>query len=214
MKLNNKGITTIEILICFVLVVIITVSMYTIISTFNEKKIIEGYKEEITTYKNTLTKEIQDDFIKIGINKANYEKKMEDSTSFIEHKLTCTMKDGSTRILKITQTLAKSEYHPGGLSDVDDDFKIEYGKSESDLIEYPIPDLGSFKNEYNHTVKDLSVNNVIIGITDDNVLSVYIGFYHPDLGTRYAIDIVCPINYIFGGAEANNNSTWENVLNS
>jgi len=56
MKLNNKGITTIEILICFVLVVIITVSMYTIISTFNEKKIIEGYKEEITTYKNTLTR--------------------------------------------------------------------------------------------------------------------------------------------------------------
>lgn len=214
MKLNNKGITTVEILICFVLVVIITVSMYTIISTFNEQKIIEGYKEELTTYKNTLTKDIQDDFIKIGINKATYEKKMENSSRATEHKLTCVMKDGSTRILKITQTLAKSEYHPGGLSDVDDEFKIEYGKSESDLIEYPLPDFGSFENEYHHTVKDLSVNNVLISITDDNVLSVYIGFYHPDLSTRYAIDIVCPINYVFGGSQGTSDNSWENILNS
>ena len=37
-KLNNKGITTVEVLICFVLVVIITVSIYATVSSFNEKK--------------------------------------------------------------------------------------------------------------------------------------------------------------------------------
>ena len=74
-KLNNKGITTVEVLICFVLVVIITSSIYVTISSFNEKKTLEGYKEKIINYKNLLTKDIQDDFIKIGITHASYEKK-------------------------------------------------------------------------------------------------------------------------------------------
>ena len=37
-KLNKKGMTTIEILVCFVLVAIITVSMYTTISAYNNKQ--------------------------------------------------------------------------------------------------------------------------------------------------------------------------------
>ena len=71
-KLNNKGITTIEVIICFILVVTITTSMFATVSSFNQKRIIEQYKEEIYTYKNLLTKEIQDDFIKIGVTTAEY----------------------------------------------------------------------------------------------------------------------------------------------
>ncbi len=59
-RFNQKGVTTI--------VVIITVSMYAIVSSYNHKRIIQGYKEKITTYKNTLTKEIQEDFVKIGVS--------------------------------------------------------------------------------------------------------------------------------------------------
>ena len=51
-KLNNKGITTIEVIICFVLVVTITSAMFTTVSSFNQRRIIEQYKEEIYTYKN------------------------------------------------------------------------------------------------------------------------------------------------------------------
>ena len=50
-------------------------------------------------------------------------------------------------------------------------------------------------NKVETTAKDLSINNVLIGISEENVLSIYIGFYHPELGTRYAINIVAPINY-------------------
>ena len=39
-RLNNKGVTTIEILICFIIVVIITVSMYAVVSSYNQKRII------------------------------------------------------------------------------------------------------------------------------------------------------------------------------
>ena len=52
-RLNNKGITTIEVIICFILVVTISASMFTTISSFNQKRILEQYKEEIYTYKNS-----------------------------------------------------------------------------------------------------------------------------------------------------------------
>ena len=66
-KLNNKGMTAVEILVCFVLVVIISVSMYTTVSSYQNKQQIEAFKEKIFTYKNLLTKEINDDLIKDGL---------------------------------------------------------------------------------------------------------------------------------------------------
>ena len=71
-KLNNKGITTIEVIICFVLVVIISVSMFSTVSSFSEKRTVERNKEEINNYKEIVTKEIQDDFIKIGLMNVSY----------------------------------------------------------------------------------------------------------------------------------------------
>ncbi len=197
-RLNNKGMTIIEVLISFVLIMMITASMYSSVSSFNQKRMIEEYKEQILTYKNVLTKEIQDDFIKIGLAHANYDRTI--TGDMITHTLNCDLKDGTQRQLIVSQRLAYSTYHIAGSHTSDDYFMIQYGKP-TDLIEYDIPDLGSSKNEYNHVVKDLSINNVLIDITEDNVLSIYIGFYHPELTTRYAIEIIAPINFIFSGAE-------------
>lgn len=217
-KLNNKGITTIEVLICFILVVIITVSMYATVSSFNEKKIIEGYKEEVYDYKNILTKDIQDDLIKIGLVHAKYEKTVDGSK--VTHTVTMNLKDGTDRKLVVEQLLAYSSYHIGGSTTEDDYFMIKYGLPD-DLIEYPLPELGY--SGYNSSlskicdpdtenncrkVQDLSVNNVLINITDDNVLSIYIGFYHPELATRYGINIVCPIDYVSNGYDSTSNWTY------
>ena len=49
-KLNNKGITTIEVIICFILVVTITTSMYSTVAAFNQKRNTEQYKEEIYSW--------------------------------------------------------------------------------------------------------------------------------------------------------------------
>jgi len=54
--------------------------------------------------------------------------------------------------------------------------------------------IGYGENQCGEKVLDLRINNVDIN-KDNNILTIYIGFYHPDLGTRYGIDIVCPINY-------------------
>ena len=199
-RLNNKGITTIEVIICFVLIIIVTMSMYSTISYFNEERLVENYKEQIYSYKDLLTKDIQDDFIKIGLTHADYDKKI-DNTGKTVYTVNCTLKDGTKRKLVIEQKLAKSSYHLAGIENADDYFMIKYGK-ESDLIEYPIPNLGE-SEENGHKIKDLSINNILIDITNENILSIYIGFYHPDLSTRYGINIVAPIDYVSdGGGES------------
>ena len=213
-KLNNKGITTIEVIICFILVVTITTSMFATVSSFNQKRIIEQYKEEIYTYKNLLTKEIQDDFIKIGVTTAEYKTNVSGSKTI--HSVNCIMKDGSKRQLIIIQQFSKSEYHPSGSASVNDYYMIKYGATNNfvdisvnplpesgDIIEYPIPELGSFKDDdTGKIVQDFSINNVSVTITPDNVLNIYIGFYHPELTTRYGIQVICPINYVSTGRDS------------
>lgn len=220
MKLNNKGITTVEVLICFVLIVIITTSIYLTVSNFNEKKVLEGYREKIINYKNIVTKTIQDDLIKVGLTHARIERTTED-----EKRITTVyfdLKDGTKRELVVEELQAVSTRHSGGSLEHDDYYMIKYGKP-GDVIEMDLPDVGH--SGYNgvdggicdvdlpardpdcREIKDFSINNVLVSITDDNVISIYIGFYHPDFGTRYAINIVCPIDYASNGYDST--SEWK-----
>ena len=74
-KLNNKGMTIIEILVCFIIVAIISSSVYATVTNYNDKKNLESNKQEIYKFKNLLTKEIYDDIIYKGlINVSNYQK--------------------------------------------------------------------------------------------------------------------------------------------
>ena len=200
-RLNNKGITTIEVIVSFVIVVIITASLYSTVSNYNQKRLIESYKSKIYTYKNTLTKEIQDDFIKIGLTHASY--KNEHIGSSIVHTVNCDLRDGTKRTLIVTQRFTNSNYHVGDPS-VDDYFMIEYGNEEADeLLEYPLPNVGQSTTKEGNIAYDLSINNVLINIEDDNILSIYIGFYHPELMTRYGINIICPIDFVTKGVDSN-----------
>lgn len=91
-RLNNRGITTIEILICFVLLAVISTSLYNTVSIYRNKQILEREKEKIYTYKNLLTKEIQDDIIKKGLTGA---------TKAADTKLNMSFSDGSSKVLEV-----------------------------------------------------------------------------------------------------------------
>ena len=222
-KLNNRGITTIEVLISFILVMVMTISMYSTVTTFNDRRLREQYKAEVFTYKNLLTKQIQDDFIKIGLTHASYNKQVDqieldktiggNKVKAVKSTYTvnCDLRDGTKRTLIVEQQLGYSTYHIGGVVGVSDYFMIKYGKP-NELVEYPIPDLGEFKvddtgkelDTGNNIIKDLSINNVLINIKNDQILSIYIGFYHPTLSTKYGINIVSPINFVSSGTDGSN----------
>lgn len=186
LKLNNKGITTIEILICFILLAVISTSLYSTVSNYRNKQILESEKEKIYTYKNLLTKEIQDDIIKKGIKNA-----VKNSNTV----LTLTFSDDSTKQLQINV----------------DNNVITYGG-----IKYPLPDFGKGKKGVNEikilqiknppyfkisvldpsNLEDIKYIEPISGEIDHtSVLQINIPFEHPDFGDKYGILIVAPFNY-------------------
>ena len=145
-KLNNKGMTTIEVILCFVLVVIVTMSMYETISTFNEKRLEEETKSKIYSYKNNITKEIQDDLIKKGVISAS----VATSSSANQNIWTANinLKDGTTKTLKVTEQLTFTEGS-------NENSKIEYGVSGGDMVSYVLPDVGEYKDPSGNIVKNL-----------------------------------------------------------
>ena len=207
-KLNNKGMTTIEILVSFILVAILSATMYTTVSNYNTKRKIESDKLEISTYKNLLTKQIQDDLIKIGLVGA---------TDYFAADL--LLADNTKRRIIITRKLADDYLvvlNPSAgesYKDYDDEFGVYYGTVSNDLNNttikeinnpglesIPIPDLGYGMNhsgisgQTQHKVLDFRIQNVRLS-TANNTFSLFLGFYHIDEGSKYAINIVCPINY-------------------
>lgn len=190
-RLNQKGMTTIELILSFVLVTIVTVSMYDTISTFNSKRLEEESKAKVFTYKNTLTKAIQDDLVKIGL----YSVEVNNSPSSTAYEETAIfrLKDGTSRTLVI---------HASKFEQEDDEFIVSYG-TEGDMINYDIPDLGSYESN-GKQVKSLRIKpkeSEFITSTN-NTLKIVIVFSQPDLQeNKYYIKIVCPINYVSSGSD-------------
>lgn len=66
-KLNNKGITVIEILLCFVLASLVTMTIFNIVDSFSKLKQREIAKNDITVQKTLLSKVMTDDIVKLGL---------------------------------------------------------------------------------------------------------------------------------------------------
>ena len=221
-KLNNKGMTTAEILVSFILVSLISAILYTTVSNYNTRRQMENYKLQINTYKNTLTKAIQDDLIKNGVTNAV----IKNGTETINGKnvdtfvINIELLDHTTRRIFIGRSLADDYFvqvedpaNPcASTTDADDFFELYYGTPtnkdinttdpKAGLEPFQIPDFGYSMNHTQselsscgeHVIKDLRVTNVKVS-TENKVFSLFIGFSHTQLGTKYAINIVCPINY-------------------
>ncbi len=74
--MNNKGFTTIELILTIVLVVVIMATITNVTYTYRDRSEYEKTLTEVTNYKNNLTKIIYDDILKgpnrvVGISKIN-----------------------------------------------------------------------------------------------------------------------------------------------
>ena len=155
-RLNNKGLTAVEILVCFVLMVILTVSMYGTVISYKNKQNIESDRDKIVAYKNLLTKEIQDDLIKKGLIDAKLAEEISSDGNNTDkyYKVEFTFRDGTKKTLEITAQYAKDfEKCSGTLTaeeeaackyDKDDVLKVSYGSAPDadDYTSYVLPDLG------------------------------------------------------------------------
>lgn len=204
-KLNNKGVTIVEILVCFLLVSFITTSLYTTVSSFNNKRGIESVRADLLQYRNDIDKLIEDDLIHKGLIDAKITTPI-NTDAVTKYNIELFFRDGSKKVLIINSQRA-GEYGSSGAAGgdeatctgKDDDFFIGYGSSETseDYLIYRLPNVGSSVNKScspNETIMDLRFNSIEVK-NSDNVLFVYVNFYHPELGNDYSINIIAPINY-------------------
>ncbi len=204
-KLNNRGVTIVEILVCFLLVSFITTSLYTTVSSFNNKRSIESVRADLLQYRNDIDKLIEDDLIHKGLIDAKISTPIKnDSTT--KYNIELFFRDGSKKVLIINSQRAGEYGSSGSTSSPDatctgksDDFYIGYGSSETsgDYLIYRLPNVGSSVNKScspNETIMDLRFNSIEVK-NSDNVLFVYVNFYHPELGNDYSVNIIAPINY-------------------
>lgn len=202
-KLNNKGLTTIELLISFVLLAILVASLYGTVETYKNKQSIEEFKDEIYTYKNLLTKDIQSDLIKKGLVDVKIENtpmNASDASNIIpeKYKATFLFKDGSQTILETSRIVADdygasttmADNCPSGRNDK---FLVSYGTA-GNMYDYPLPSLGYGTNDEGCRIEDLRIANISMTATN-KILRIHIIFYHPDFGNKYGINIVTPINF-------------------
>ena len=203
-KLNNKGLTAVEILVCFSIVSIVVVSMFKVVNNQRDKQTIASYKNSVTTYKNSVMKTIEDGIIKgEGI----------ESATFLESEENPMQKLVVDIILK-KQSQTPSPYMGSNIN-MNYKIKIEVYKKKdysdtdetsSDYIVYKYYDWNTFDDILHDTasetekfpipkVPNLRFNLIKYSREDEEYFKLYVGLTQPDLGNRYSvIDIVEPIN--------------------
>ena len=67
---NQKGFTTVEVLVCFIVVSVICMSLFSVVSDFNDMRIRESYRSRVYEFKNEITNMIQEDIVKRGLTYA------------------------------------------------------------------------------------------------------------------------------------------------
>ncbi len=188
-KLSDRGITSIEVLLCFVIASGIVISMFKVIDAYKDRTDLESYKSTITTYKNTLTKTIEDAIISNrGIYNAeviennNEEHRVPDN----EYWINLTFKNGKEikmKVVKKTYCTATGKICDSS-SKTDDE--LDYDKS-SFYVEFDGEKISLPK------VYALQFNEVYLK-NEDGFVTLHIGLHHPDLGNKYdALNIISPL---------------------
>lgn len=190
-RLNNKGLTVVEILVCFSIVVVIVMSMFKVVNNQKSKQEIESTKNSMLTYKNETTKTIEEDIIDGGgVKEATHEDQINgNGTTYI---INYTLNTGKTRKLGIYQS-SKCDENSDDTKDIEseDDSGVIDCHKKNYIVFYKdnvIDDKFEIPDIYTLRFNDVQILN------QNNYLKIYVGFRHNDLGNKYsALDIVIPI---------------------
>ena len=166
--LNKKGITSVELLVCFIIVSAIIVSMYNLILNYRNREQIEEINNEVISFSNNLQEVIQNDLVMGHL--VNVSNVSEDGYSAT---FTFDNPDNYTT----TITIKPNE----GI--------ISYGKS-GDIIDYEIPGIADLMLSPDSSIEYIPATNGYLKIT--------IILTHPNFTDEtYSFMINCPVNYVY-----------------
>lgn len=175
-RINNKGLTAIEVLISFTIAAIIIVGMMKILNNFETKEEFTSAKSTVSTYKNTVLKTIMNDIISCG--------GVNDTSEITEEKIETEDEEGFVirTTLNFNGTCSDKIIEVKQLDEQASSSKKSYVKYGDETFYMP-------------KVTNLSFNESKIMNQDDKFLIIYVGFNHSELGNQFdAINIVLPLS--------------------
>ena len=168
MNLNKKGITSVELLVCFIIISTIVVSMYNLILNYRNREQIEEINNEVIAFSNNLQQVIQSDLIMGHLSNVT-------NVSSDGHSATFTFDTPNSYTTTIT--IKPNE----GV--------ISYGKS-GDVIDYEIPGIADLMLSPDSSIEYIPATNGYLKIT--------IILTHPNFTDEtYSFMINCPVNYVY-----------------
>ena len=168
MRINNKGITSVELLVCFIIVSTIVASMYSLILSYRNREQIEEINNEVVSFSNTLQRDIQNDLINGHLVN-----------------VTNVSDDGYSA----TFTFDNPSSYETSIIIKPDEGVISYGKSE-DIIDYEIPGITDLMLSPDSKIEYIPATNGYLKIT--------IILTHPNFkNSTYSFMINAPVNYIY-----------------
>ena len=189
-RLNNKAMTTVEIIVCFVLVAIIATTMLNVVLNYKTREEIESINADVIRYKNTVTRIIQNDIVMKHLESVSITEGENSNYNYKRVRLTFT-KEITSGVKAKTLTI----YSSRGLADGIVDY-ITYQDENNNPIRYNLSNLGGYRDTsgfndryYQH----LRFGSVSV-ISKFDCLIIDIPIYHHELGSKNHISIKAPIN--------------------
>lgn len=181
-KLNNHGLTAVEVIICFSITAVIVISLFKTINNYNEKQYIESNKNQIKTYENTVTKSIQDDVLRNGgvfqllesnITN-NYDAAYDNGKIVVQFQFT----NQKTAMLTI-------KFNTDDSSNDEEYILYEtYNRDENTKEKFSLRDIHGV--QFNEQRIDYD--------EDGGLLNIYVGIIDIDLGDKYSVlDLTLPL---------------------
>ena len=168
MNLNKKGITSVELLVCFIIISTIVVSMYNLILNYRNREQIEEINNEVIAFSNNLQQVIQSDLVMRHLVSVS-------NVSVDGYSATFTFDTPNSYTTTIT--IKPNE----GV--------ISYGKS-GDVIDYEIPGIADLMLSPDSSITYIPATNGYLKIT--------IILTHPNFTDEtYSFMINCPVNYVY-----------------
>lgn len=204
MKLNNKGLTVIELILCFVLLIILVFGMFNVVLDVKDYSETKELEKELISFKNRIIYMVQDDLISKGLKNtsvscpSSYEKKY--STKCLK----ITFNDNEVKYLIIEPSSKIINY--GTVSSLE-----SYKIPNSNVIEFlDETNIGLCTNKNNTNNKNSYKNKTdcenngftwignfdtyqnITFTNKNNVLIIDVPYYEIDGTTNYGFKIIHP----------------------
>ena len=170
-KLNNKGITLVELVVTFAIAMVLIIGMMNVIVDFKDDIALNTVKKDLVEYQSSMTYLIENDLIKKKLVSIT------DNTTDNKYlNYTLTFQDNTNKVLIVDLTNKLIKYD-----------NIIYDIPDKNYVEFR--DKAIFYDEENVDSK----NDINISLSS-NILHIYIPYFNLMDNTNMGLDIIHPIN--------------------